>query len=126
MRDFVTENIDGSVKEDPSAWLIKIEGPFTAEDAARKTLEYSKNPRLQKLRSSTDAEESIAHRKVSKYLQARGQTNLQESNPKPRADSSYMAGQLEKVPIGFGLAVEQPLKNALRTQVSTANQTATV
>jgi hypothetical protein len=70
------------------------------------------------------------YKQVSKYLQARSQTNLQQNNPgfnpKPRADSSYMAGQLEKVPIGFGLAVEQPLKNPLRTQVSTANQTATV
>jgi hypothetical protein len=43
VRGFVTGNTDGSIKEDPSAWLIKIEGPFTAEGAARKMLEYSKS-----------------------------------------------------------------------------------
>ena len=70
VKGFVTGNTDGSIKEDPSAWLIKIEGPFTAEGAARKTLEYSKSLRLQKSRSSSDVEESIARRRASKYLQA--------------------------------------------------------
>jgi hypothetical protein len=115
VRGFVTRNTDGSIKEDPSAWLIKTEGPFTAEGAARKMLEYSKSLRVQKSRSSSDVEESIARRRVSKYLQTRKiQTDLQQRNPKPSVDSSYKAGQLRKVPIGFGLVVEQQHINPLQ------------
>jgi hypothetical protein len=115
VKGFVTGNTDGSIKEDPSAWLIKIEGPFTAEGAARKTLERSKSLRVQKSRSSSDVEESIARRKVSKYLQtSKSQVDLQQHNPKTSVDSSYKAGQLRKVPIGFGLAVEQQHTNPMQ------------
>jgi hypothetical protein len=115
VRGFVTGNTDGSIEKDPSAWFIKIEGPFTAEGAARKTLECSKSLRLQKSRSSSDVEESIARRRVSKYLQAsKSQTDLQQRNLKSSVDSSYKAGQLKKVPIGFGLAVEQQHTNPMQ------------
>jgi hypothetical protein len=115
VRGFVTGNTDGSIKEDPSAWLIKIEGPFTAEGAARKALECTKSLRQHKSRSSSDVEESIARRRVSKYLQAsKSQTDLQQRNPKPSVDSSYKAGQLRKVPIGFGLVVELQHTNPMQ------------
>ena len=80
-----------------------------------KNLEYSKSLGPQKPRSSSDVEGSIARRRVSKYLQAsKSHTDLQQRNLKSSVDSSYKAGQLKKVPIGFGLAVEQQHTNPMQ------------
>jgi hypothetical protein len=122
----------GSLEKEPSTWLIRIEGPFTAEDAARITLTSFKSPRLRRLRTS-NADDEVAHLRVSEYLRAQSEPRTQgrqRGAAKPRIDSSYMASQVQKVPFGFGLSVkDQPPENPLRTQLSSArlpNQMAAV